>query len=46
LAEYNLGIGKFQRRDATGINNYDLSDEEPDMRLPDRPYVPLRPPRQ
>jgi hypothetical protein len=45
LAEYNLGIGKFQRRDDKTVDDYS-SDDEPDVRPPEHPYVPLRAPRQ
>jgi hypothetical protein len=40
LAEYNLGIGRFQRQ-PDNKEDYSSSDE-PDMRPPDHPYVPLR----
>jgi hypothetical protein len=43
LAEYNLGIGRFQRR-PENEDDYSSSDE-PDIRPPDHPYFPLRPNR-
>jgi hypothetical protein len=44
LAEYSLGIGRFQRKPAEEhqSDEYSYSDE-PDVRPPDRPLKPITP---
>jgi hypothetical protein len=40
IAEYNLGIGRFERQ-PSNEEDYSSSDE-PDVRPPNHPYVPLK----
>lgn len=38
LGEYDLGIGKFQRRTNKDDDEYSYSSDEPDVRPANRPY--------
>jgi hypothetical protein len=40
IAEYNLGIGRFERQ-PSNEEDYSSSDE-PDVRPPNHPYMPLK----